>query len=218
MPSSEITINAKPREGRGKEYAKKIRRTGLLPAVLYGAGKDPVPLTVDHDDIISMVRHKDTNIIINLSIEGSKKAEPVMIHEFQIDPVHHTLMHIDFIRVVYGQSIHVTIPIELQGIAPGTKVGGFLDFAQRSLNVECLPSKIPPKIMVDISKLNINDHISVEDLDMGEDVKVLDAAHNLIVRVSAPKVSAADEAEVVEEEEKAEPELIARGKKEEEED
>lgn len=214
----DLTINTEKRKESGKESAKKLRQAGSIPCVIYGGGLETMTLTVFHDDVVDFLKHSGANTIFNLKIKGIKEPVAAMIHDYQLDPVTHELLHLDFIRVVYGQLIHVDVPVHFTGTAPGVKMGGFMDVVQREITVECLPSNIPPHIEVDISELQVNEHVSVEDLNVSEDIKILDDDHAVIVRISPPKVSLEEEEaeeEVIAEE--AEPEVIGRGKKEEEE-
>lgn len=215
--TTELTIKASKRTESGKAAAKKMRRDGILPAVLYGGGKGSIPIAIDHDDLQAFIRHGQRNAIVHLKVKGLKGSQPVIVQEFQFDPVTHYLLHADLVRIVYGQVMHVTVPIDIQGTSPGVKAGGFMDVVTREISMECLPSKILPSIPVDVSSLEINDHIAVGTLDLGEDYKILDDPHAIIVRISPPKIAEVEE-EVEEVEEAAEPEVITRGKEEEEEE
>jgi large subunit ribosomal protein L25 len=212
----DITVHAKQREGRGKNDARRTRRAGLVPVTVYG-GSDPTIAAVAPLRDLAAILRSDTgrNTIFSLDIEGSGASE-VMFHERQIDPIRGRLIHADLRRLVVGEKIEVTVPLHLVGEPIGVREGqGFLEQIVREIDVRCDPRDIPEAITVDVSNLGVHDVLHISDIPVDEKVEILEAADAVIATVGVVK-----EEEVVavpvEGEGTAEPELIAKGKKEEE--
>jgi len=212
----DITVHAKQREGRGKNDARRTRRAGLVPVTVYG-GSDPTIAAVAPLRDLAAILRSDTgrNTIFSLDIEGSGASE-VMFHERQIDPIRGRLIHADLRRLVVGEKIEVTVPLHLVGEPIGVREGqGFLEQIVREIDVRCDPRDIPEAITVDVSNLGVHDVLHISDIPVDEKVEILEAPDSVIATVGVVK-----EEEVVavpiEGEGTAEPELIAKGKKEEE--
>ncbi len=212
----DITVHAKQREGRGKNDARRTRRAGLVPVTVYG-GSDPTIAAVAPLRDLAAILRSDTgrNTIFSLDIEGSGASE-VMFHERQIDPIRGRLIHADLRRLVVGEKIEVTVPLHLVGEPIGVREGqGFLEQIVREIDVRCDPRDIPEAITVDVSNLGVHDVLHISDIPVDEKVEILEAPDAVIATVGVVK-----EEEVVavpvEGEGTAEPELIAKGKKEEE--
>lgn len=209
----EITLNAEVRSDRGKNIARRLRRGGRIPAVVYGqggaaAGAGSVAVSVEPDEV-SRVLHSEAgaNTLIGLSVGGAD-ADNVLIKDYQVDPVSHRLLHVDFYRVAMDKVVTVTVRIDLTGEAEGVKVqGGLIDFVQREVAVACLPTEIPEHIVVDVSPLKIGQGIRLKDLVEGATWQPVSDPETLIVHVIAPRLEAEpaadDEAEA---EAEAEPE------------
>lgn len=217
---AEITLQVAPREERGKGAAGRMRARGEVPAVVYGGGKEPVAITVNHKaigDLLAKSEHGARSIFL-LSLEGSDQKRHAMIKEAQINPLTGRLEHIDFVRVVMDQKVKVTVPVHLIGLAEGVKnSGGILEFQVRELHVECLPGAIPDSFDIDVSPMGIHDVLRIEDLKIGEGIEVLDDLDRVVVSIGVPRaevVAEVVEAEVV----PVEPEVIKKGKTEEEEE
>lgn len=209
---AEITLEVSPREGTGKALAKKMRRAGEIPAIVYGAGKEPVPISVDTRAVSDLITKSDHGIrsIFLLKLKGREQQRHAMIKELQIDPITRKIQHIDFVRVMMDEVVRVHIPVHHTGTAIGQKMGGMLDFQVRDLHVECLPGAIPDEIVIDITPLEVNHFYRISDLSIPEGVKVLDDIDRVVVSISAARI---EEVEPTEEaEESAEPEVIGRGK------
>jgi large subunit ribosomal protein L25 len=214
----DATLEAVKREGRGKNEANRLRASGKIPAVFYGArqpGQVPegVSVAVDPKALLRIL-HSDSgaNTLIKLRVDGSEAQ--VMIKEYQLDPITHGLLHADFYQLAMDKAIVVTVPIVLKGEARGVKLqGGMVDFLTRDIHVLCLPADIPGHIDVDITELNLHDSIRVRDL-VAEDSKwqpVTDA-ETMIVHVVLPKAeesAAATDAALAT---TAEPEVVKKGK------
>jgi large subunit ribosomal protein L25 len=213
----EIVVEARPRADFGKNVNRRLRAQGLIPGVLYGARKQAVPVAVSPKEIGSILRSASgENTLFDLQLDGSRRK--VILKEFQVEPIKGRLLHADFYEVALDQTLEVTVHIELSGVPTGVKVeGGVLDFVTRELEVECLPTEIPERIVVDVSELALGKHVRVSDIKAPERVKILTDPDVVIAHVVAPRaeeVVAAPEAAAApaEGEAVAEPEVIKKGK------
>lgn len=214
---AELTLEVSRREGIGKEKAKKLRREGLIPAIVYGGHKEPTAITVDRKAISELISKSDKGVrsIFLLKLAGSDIQRHTMIKDIQIDPLNRRMTHIDFVRVTMDEKVRVAIPVHTTGTAIGVKTGGgILDFQVRDLHIECLPGQIPDQILVDVSSLDLHQFIRISDLKLGEGVKILDDLERVIVSVTLPRAEVVAETEAAAE--PAEPEVIKKGKTEEE--
>lgn len=211
----EISLEVKTREKKGTQEAKKFRRNGIIPAVVYGAGEDSIPLELDEGSFVRFLRSGGSeNVIITLSIDkDSSKEKKVLIREIQHDPVWGKILHVDFQHISMERKITVSVPIHLVGIAVGVGEGGILQPNIRELEVECLPGDIPEKVEVNVSHLNIGDAIHVKDIHL-EKVTILTESAGSVVSVVPPTVYKEPEVKVAEEVE-AEPEVVGEEKPEE---
>jgi large subunit ribosomal protein L25 len=209
------TISAQTREGRGKGAARASRRGGRIPGVLYGHGEESVPLSVDAGELQKLVHTISVeNTIVDLDI-GDGEPYKVLIRELQRHPFRDEFVHIDFFHVAMDEKIQVEVPIVLLGTPTGVKnKGGILDHQLRELEVFCLPGSIPEKVEVDVSHLDIGDSIHVNEIQL-PDVEVLTELDRAVVAVLAPTVVEVEEEAA--EEAILEPEVIGRGKEEDEE-
>lgn len=207
---AEVTLEVSRREQTGKEVAKKLRRDGKVPAVVYGGHKEPVAITVDRKSVSELIQKSEHGVrsIFLLKMAGSDQQRHAMIKDITIDPVSRRMTHIDFVRVIMDEKVRVTIPVHLNGTAAGVKEGGLLDFQVRELHVECLPNAIPDSIEVDVAPLAGHDYYRVKDLKLPEGVKVLDDPERVVVGVTHAKA----EAEPADAAATAEPEVIKKGK------
>jgi large subunit ribosomal protein L25 len=207
-----VTIVATPRTGTfNKNHARRVRREGLIPAVVYGAGKESVAVTVD-PRIITRILHSDSghNTIFDLTIAGAPGAKG-MIVDWQNEPIKGTLLHIDIKRIAMDKAMRVSVPVQLTGTAAGVKLqGGVLGQVLHEVEIECLPGDIPSHIDVDVSALEINDTIHISDLPHTDKLKFLGDETALVAHVTAPREEAV--AEVVAG--PAEPEVAKKGKTE----
>lgn len=202
----EIKLEVKTRHNVGTSVAKRLRKNGKIPAVVYGAGEKPIPLELEQKNLLSILRSGlGENVIINLNIDDEKKEKKVLIKEIQHDPVWGDILHVDFQQISMKKKIKLSIPLHLVGTAIGVDEGGILQHATRELEIECLPTDIPEKVEVDVSELNIGDAIHVRDLKL-EKVVILSDSDTSVVSVVPPTVFK-EEVKVVEEE-VAEPEVV----------
>jgi large subunit ribosomal protein L25 len=214
MKTIEITVEK--RQSRGKNEARRLRQGGKIPAVVYGAGKDTVPITVNVRSLADAFRGgAGENAIFLLKLGDTGETRHAMIREFQRDPVSRRPVHLDFVRVLMDTKIRVRVPVEVVGVARGVKVdAGILDFVTREIEIECLPGNIPEHLPLDVTELGIGDALRISDLKAPEGVEVVDDLEKVIVHVAHPaaeEVVAPVEAEAVAGE-LAEPEVLRKGK------
>lgn len=213
----EITVRAKVREGRGKNDARRARASGMVPVNVYGGGGDAIAALAPLRELAAILRSESgRNTIFTIDIEGVGPSE-VMFHERQIDPVRMRLIHADFTRLVKGQKIEVTVPLHLVGEPVGVREEqGVLEQIIREIEIRCEPREIPDVIKVDVSNLGVHDVLHVSDIPVDEGIEILTSADTVIATVGIIKEEPVA-APVLEAEVPAEPEVIGKGKKEDEE-
>jgi large subunit ribosomal protein L25 len=219
---AELVIEVERRSSSGKGANRKLRQQGLIPAIVYGGGKDKesVPVVIDRHAVTELLKQeKGRNTVFLLKMKGTKQERHAMVRDAQINPITRQYIHLDFIRVMKGQRLKVEVPILLHGEAEGVKVGGFLDWVGRSLHVECPAEEIPQAFHVDISNLQLSQHLTAADIPLPGNAKLADDPHKVIVTVAVHHVKLEEEVKPAEEaaaaaatEEVAEPEVIKRGK------
>ena len=206
-------IAAKTRTPEGKNANRRLRKSGNIPAVIYGPGKQPEVLSVD-PVIIRNILYSESgqNTIFAVNIEGGGQSN-VMVKDYQLDPIKGALIHIDLLEVAMDRLLTLEVNIELVGEPQGVKLdGGSLDFVTRAIEVECLPADIPESVKLNVSDLKINDYIRVKNLQLDSKVKILTDPEVVIATIAPPqKEEAAGEAAGT----AAEPEVIKKGKPEE---
>ena len=218
---AEVTLEVSKRDTTGKEVAKKLRREGRVPAVVYGGHREPVAISVDRKAVSELIQKSEHGMrsVFLLKMAGTDQQRHAMIKELTINPISRKMTHIDFVRVVMDEKVRVTIPVHLNGTAIGVKEGGLLDFQIREVHVECLPNAIPDAIEVDVAPLGHHDYLRIKDLEVPEGVKVLDDPERVVVGVTHARAEAVAEVAAVEAgATPAEPEVIKKGKGEDEKD
>jgi len=217
MASKEVvTVVATPREGRfNKNAARRVRVTGKIPAVVYGAGADAIAVTVDPKAIIKILHSESGhNTIFDLDVTGNGTTK-VMIVDWQYEPIKSSLLHIDLKRIAMDKAMRVHVPIQLVGSAVGVKnQGGILEHILREIEVECLPADIPSHLDVDISNLELYGSIHVSDLPHSGSIKFLGDEDATVAHITAVKeevVETPDEAAAAAAT-PAEPEVAKKGK------
>jgi len=215
----DTVVAAQPRASRGKNEARRTRRSGLIPAVVYGAFKDAVSVSINPKDITKIIHSKTGhNSIFDLDVAGIEKT-PVMVADEQYDPIKSTLLHIDLRRIDLTRKLRVSVPVHTVGEPKGVKQqGGVLDVVTRQIEIECVPDDIPNQFDIDVTELMIGNSIRVSDLPVKEGVRVLTHGEAVIAHVVGIKEEAVATPEAVEAAPAAaEPEVAAKkGKKEEE--
>jgi large subunit ribosomal protein L25 len=207
-------VEAKPRQSGGKNDARRLRKSGLIPAVLYGAGLEPLNLAVDPKQI-NRILHSEQghNTIFDMAAGGD--SGKVMIVDWQHEPIKGSLLHVDLKRIAMDKLLTVSVPITLKGEAPGVKLqGGVLEQMLREVEVECLPADIPSHIEGDVSQMVFGQTLRVADLPHSDKVKFLTDENQAVAHVTAVKevveAAPAEGAEVAAT--TAEPEVIKKGK------
>lgn len=207
----DITIAAEPRSSRGKNEARRLRVTGSVPSVVYGVTDQSVAVAVNPKELVKILKSKSGhNTIFNLDIQGVENT-PVMIVDWQLDPIKDSMLHADLLRIDLAKRIHVKVPVHTHGDPKGVKIqGGLHEIITREIEIECLPDDIPEEFIVDVTELLIGASVRASDIPLTGSMELLSPGDAVISHVVSLKAEAAkDEAA------KAEPEVIKKGKKEE---
>jgi len=226
----DATLEAKKRDGRGKNEARRLRVSGQVPAVVYGARKEGqapegVPVAVDPKEVLRILHSESgANTLINLKLDGGESR--VMVRDYQLDPITHQLLHADFYQLAMDKAITVPVPVVIKGEPIGVKQqGGLLDFVTREIQVQCLPTDIPEHIDLDVSELALHQAIRVKDIPGSAKWKAVTDGETMLVHVVMPKAeesatttAAAEGAAAPAAAGTAEPEVIKKGKTEEKEE
>jgi len=209
-------VQAKVRDGRGKNDARRARRDGMVPITVYGGGAETVAAVAALSDLAAILRSESgRNTIFTIDVEGVGASE-VMFHERQIDPVKGRLIHADLTRLVKGQKIEVTVPLHLVGEPLGVRESqGVLEQPIREIEIRCEPRDIPDALELDVTNLDVHEVLHVSDIPVSEGVEFLTEPDVVVATVGIVKEEVAPVVPV-EGEEPAEPEVIGKGKKEEE--
>jgi large subunit ribosomal protein L25 len=214
----EVLLEATVRETIGKNEARRTRREGKVPAVVYGAG-DATPISVDPKALLKILHSEaGANTLISLKLAGVDSK--VLVKDFQLDPITHHVLHADFYRVAMDRMIEVTIPILVKGEPKGVKQqGGIVEFVRREIVIECLPADIPEHVDVDVTELLVGQGIRLRDVAINPKWKAITDIDAMLVHVILPKAeeAAAATTEVAAPTATAEPEVIKKGKKDEDE-
>lgn len=218
--TQDLTIEVQRREETGKSANRRLRREEMIPAVVYGGGKEPISITVPRKTLIDLFKAGGSeNRIFLLKLADTGQSRHAMIRDLQVNPITRQVEHVDFMRIDMAKKIRVRVHITLDGVAYGVRTeGGLLDFVTREVEVECLPTAIPQELRVDVSEVRIGQHLEVKNLTLPEGVTLIEDPDRVIVSVAHAKVEveAPVAGAVVAEGAVAEPEVIAKGKKEEE--
>lgn len=207
--SETVVLKTEERQSSGSSKAQKLRKTGMVPCVVYGHKEATLSVSVSHDELMAAVRHNSR--VVDLVVGG--KTEKAQIVELQWDHLGKDVLHVDFKRVSADERIEQVVPIELRGVAPGVAEGGRLDQPLHTLRVECPALNIPTSIRVAINDLHLDAAIHVKELKLPDGVKALSDPDAIVVHVIRPKVEPAPGTELPG---SVEPEVITRKKGEEE--
>lgn len=214
MEQAALTANERIKDK--KRETRRMRRSGRIPAVVYGQNEAPHNIVLDEHELEMLLRGADyCSQVVNLALEGGKQ-KPTVIREIQRHPVTQKLIHVDFFRINLEEEIDMQVNLHVVGEQPqGVRDGGILETLSHSVNVRCKPMAIPQYIEVDLSKLGIGDTLHVSDLVVPEGVEILEAPEEALYSVHLPAMpSAEEEEEGAEEEVAAEPEVIGEKKEE----
>ena len=184
--TKQATLKVESREGRGKGPARQLRRSGAIPGNVYGREVEPIAVALDARDFAALVSAISVeNTILELSVDDEAPRR-VLIREIQRHPVRSEYLHVDFFEIRAGEKLKVNVPLHLVGTPIGVRNGGVLQQVRHELEVECLPSEIPPSFEVDISGLEIGDSLHIGDMDLGG-LDVLEEPERTICLVAAPR-------------------------------
>ena len=214
---AEQVLSVEKRDSFGKNAARRTRRAGRVPGILYGDGKEPVSLAVDCKSVETILGSATgANTILDLELTGTKQRRPVMIHELQRHPVEQSLVHVDFVRINMERRVHVKVHVRLHGLPTGVKNdGGILEFLHREVSLECLPGDIPNEFPFDVTALGVGDAIRISDLTLDPaKYRVLEDAETVIAIVALPAAEK-EAATAVEGTAGTEPEVVKKGKEKE---
>jgi len=212
---SELTIEVQKRDKTGKGANRRARSGGLIPAVVYGGGKESVAIQIDRKSMLDLMKKAGSETPVYLLKLGDSERH-AMIREMQTHPISRQVVHIDFQRVMMDQKIHVKVPIELVGTSYGVKTqGAVLDFVTREIDVECLPGEIPGHLELDITSLHANQHAEARELKLPEGVTLRDSPDKVIVSVTHARAEDTG-AEGIAATDREEPEVVKKGKTDEE--
>lgn len=212
----EFVVAAESRVETGKNVNRRLRSRGMIPGVLYASGKQALAVSVSPQEIGSILRSATgENTLFDLDLGGSRRK--VILKEFQREPLRGKLLHADFYEVALDKVLQVKVHVELEGVPAGVKLqGGIVDFVTRELEVECLPSAIPQKLALDVSEVRVGQHLEAKDVALPAGVELIGEPDRVVVSVGHARVEAEAPTAAAAVPEAAEPEVIARGKKEEE--
>jgi len=194
-------VNAVARTDVGKGASRRLRRTGKVPGILYGSGKDPVALTVVHDDLMHHLDHEAFySHILTVSVDG--KAEKAVLKDLQRHPSKPKLMHVDFLRVGAKDVIHMQVPVHFvnEETSVGVKAGGLVSHLMTTVDITCKASDLPEYLQVDIADLEVGDSLHLSDIDLPKGVQITALTHGEdhdlpVVSINAPKGGGAEEEE-----------------------
>jgi large subunit ribosomal protein L25 len=203
--AEKFVVKVEKREGRGRNFARRLRHEGKIPANVYGGGQGTMAITAELKDLAAVLR-SDTgaNTLITLDIDGAESR--VIFQERQIDPVTGRLLHADLKRLAKGEKIELTIPVNLIGSPIGVRdEGGLLEQQMREINVKCTPSNIPETIDINVADLAANESITIADVVVDDEIEILESPESIVAAVVFIKEL---DLETPEEDEMLEPELI----------
>lgn len=214
-----VTLEAAVRDRSGTQAARAARRQGRIPAVVYGKGIEPIPVSVDAKAFATAMRTEaGANVLIDLTIraDGDARTETVMVAEVQRHPLRREVVHVDLHRVTLTEAVRAHVPVLLRGTAHGVAQGGVLEQHLREVVVEALPADVPEHIDVDVSALGLGANIHVRDLPIAAGVEILTPPGEVVLTIATPR--GVEEVEAAPPAEPVQPEVIAKGKAEEEEE
>ncbi len=200
MAGERITLDVLPREEAGSAVSRRLRADGLVPGVLYGAGKEAHLFAVEERELRRVLTgDHGLHAILDVVFDGQKTAHHAVLKDYQLDPVRPRLLHIDLHEVRLDQVIQTQVAVDPGGESPGVKEGGVLTLVLREINVEALPIEVPDRLELDISSMAIGDSLRVSDLVVPESVKLLDDPGTVVLTVTPPTRVEEPEEEVEEE-------------------
>ena len=216
-----VSIVVQPRDVTGSRAARRLRKAGLIPGVLYGHGKEATMIAVDpHALRAALSTGAGTHAVLAVNVEGHKRAHHAVVKEMELDPVKSTVTHIDLQEIRLDETIETTVAVRFEGEAKGVKAGGMLDESTREVTIKCLVTAVPEHFVLDISEMDINDTAKVGDLVVPEGLEIVDDPEQVLCSVLPPRKVEEEAEEVVAEaaegapEAEPEPEIVGKGEKE----
>jgi large subunit ribosomal protein L25 len=206
------TLGAVVRTATGKNAVKQVRKSGFVPAILYGRAREPLPLSVGRKDLLGAITTGGRNVLIDLKVarNGEEEASTVMIAEIQRDHIRREILHVDLHQISLTEKLEARVRVVLSGVPEGVASGGgILEHHLREVVVRCLPTDIPDHLTLNVATLGVGDSLHVRDLSVAEGVEVLTQPEEVLVSVVAPKEEEAPAAEAVAEA-PAEPEVVGK--------
>jgi large subunit ribosomal protein L25 len=183
----EATLTAEHRDGTGKGVARKLRATGRVPGILYGAGQTPIPIHVSGQDLLHLFHGAGGNsVLVDLTVDGKKHL--AIARDIQRDHLRGRYVHVDFMEVHANETFTLSVEIHETGEAPGIKLGGVIEHHLREVEIECLPTNVPAGLVADLSTLEIGDMLRVGDLHPVPGVTVLTDPETLVISVITPAI------------------------------
>lgn len=181
----ELKLVAERREGAGKGVARKLRAAGRVPAIVYGRGMEPIPVSVDAKELYHVLHRGGANVLLDLVVDGEPHL--ALAREVQRDHIRNRYVHVDFLAVSRTEKITVSVPIQVIGESVGVKAGGVLEHHLWEVEAECLPGDVPEAIEVDVSALGVGDSLKVGDLVAPEGVEIVSPPEELVLAVVPPQ-------------------------------
>jgi len=215
-----VSIVVQPRAVTGSRAARRLRKAGLIPGVLYGHGKEATMFAVEpHALRAALSTGAGTHAVLEDTVEGHKRAHHAIVKDMELDPVKSTLRHLDLQEIRLDETIETTVAVSFEGEARGVKAGGMLDESTREVTVRGLVTAIPEHLVLDISEMDVNDTAKVGDLVVPEGLEIVDDPEQVLCSVLPPRKVEEEGEEVAAEAEEgapeAQPEIVGKGDKEE---
>ena len=207
-----VSLSAAARTATGKNAVKKIRKNGLVPAILYGRARESVPLAVDRKGLLGALATGGRNVLIDLMVthDGESESNTVMIREIQRDHLRREILHVDLHQIILTEKLEARVPVMLEGMPEGVASGGgILEPHLREVEIRCLPTQIPDHLTANVAHLAVGDSLHVRDLVVPEGIEILTPPEEVLVSVVAPKEEV-EEAAPAAAEAPAEPEVVGR--------
>ncbi|MDR0601174.1 MAG: 50S ribosomal protein L25 [Treponema sp.] len=188
---NQVVLQAKSRQGRGSADARRIRQTGRIPAVLYGRTGSPLSIDLDGREFLGGIKNISESTIVKVEVEG--KSYDAFVKDTQRNIVNGNILHVDFYEVESGRLLRARVSVHIHGTPVGVREGGILEFPLHEIEVECFPRDLPGRIDVDVSALKVNQSIHVRDIALGEGVKLISGADQVVALVKYAKAEAVQE-------------------------
>ena len=195
MSVAQASLQARRRDETGKGVARRLRRAGRIPAIVYGKDMEPIPLSLDEQEAVHLFESIPVaNTVLQLDIGGETSLR-TLVREIQTHPFRPDILHVDFMRLRQGVAVELTVPVVLSGTPAGIRAGGRLDVVLHEAHVRCTPAKIPESLQADISQLDIGESLRLSDIALPEDIELLSGLDTLVCHVATSWVPEEEEDE-----------------------